>query len=521
VALVLLGCAVDPPKPAGSQPLPATASSRRTVLVSDLHFGVGRDASGAWDAYEDFRWATEWDAFLRDLAATGRPATDLILNGDTFELWQSLAQDCRYADRDLGCSEAEALGRLQRVLTAHAPELAALGRFAGAGDNRVVIVPGNHDGALLFPRLAQAVVAAVPAPAGRVRVAAEGFWLSADGRIYAEHGHMIGEEVNAFRVRGQKAWPDPFIDAGGLRHIVRSWGEQFVQEYYNRWERRYPIIDNVADETVGIRYGIAAEGPASTVGAFGGLLKFLVLGQTWAQLRQGLGEQGGRPRWDLAAVRAHGARFVLDSLPPGDPIRAAVEAAVAAGTIDLAALGFTPDDLLEICDRRALLRRAQLQQTPVPARLVAECPREGGTLGAAVEYLLGQRDKHFGDHLLATSERLARAGRPPRAFSVFVFSHTHAAHRGFYPLRRREPAWDPHVVNTGAWQRVIAPEALAAIQAREGWRDAEVLTRMTLERLPACYSAVVVEPYTTRPAAVVRWWKETSPGRGALATDCS
>lgn len=519
-ALMVLGCEVTPPSPGDSQSGPAAGSARRVVLISDLHFGVGRDATGAWDPYEDFRWAAEWDAFLRQLSPSGRPATDLVLNGDAFELWQSVDQDCRYAERNLGCTEAEALRRLQRVLTAHAAELAALGRFAAAGDNRVIVVPGNHDGALLFPRLVQAVVAAVPTPAGRVRVATEGFWLSTDARIYAEHGHMIGEEVNAFRVRGQKAWPEPFVDAGGLRHIVRPWGEQFVQEYYNRWERRYPIIDNVADEGTGIRYGIASEGPASTAGALRDLLRFLVLGQSWAQFRQGLGEQGQTPQWDTAAVHAEGARFILDSLPPGDPARPAIEAAVAAGVVDLTALGFSDADLIEVCDRRALLRRAQLQQTPLPPSIVAECPRKSGTLGAAAEYLLGQRDKHFGDHLLATSDRLARAGRPARSFSLFVFSHTHAAHPGLYPLRQREPAWNPKVINTGAWQRVIAPDTLAAIQAREGWRNAEVLDRMTLERLPACYSAVIVEPYTSAPDAVLRWWKEIAPGRWDFATDC-
>jgi len=520
VGLVILGCAIGPPSPVESQSVPAAGSARRVVLISDPHFGVGRDATGAWDPYEDFRWEVEWDAFLRHLAAPGRPATDLILNGDTFELWQSLERDCRYADRNLGCTEDEAFHRLQRVLRAHAGELAALGRFAAGGDNRLVIVPGNHDGAILFPRLAKAVVDAIAAPAGRVRVATEGFWVSPDGRVYAEHGHMIGEEVNAFRVHGRKAWPDPFVDVGGRRHIVRPWGEQFVQEYYNRWERRYPIIDNIADETTGIRYGLAAEGPVAAAAAVRDLGKFLVLRVSWAQFRQGLGEQGAAPQWDTTAVRTQGARFILDSLPPADPARLTIETAVAAGQGDLAAFGFNDAEIVEICNRRAMFRRAQLEQASLPAYLVAECPRKSGTLGAAAEYLLGQRDQQFGDHLLAVSNRLTQEGRPPRSFSLFVFGHTHSAHRGFFPLRRREPAWNPKVVNTGAWQRVIKPETLAALQAKEGWRDVEVLDRMTLDRLPACYSVIVVEPYTAAPDALLRWWRETAPGIWDFATDC-
>jgi hypothetical protein len=519
VGLVILACAVDGLHRADSQPGTTTGSVRRMIFISDLHFGVGRDSSGAWDPYEDFRWAAEWSLFLRELGAPGQPPTDLVLNGDTFELWQSLQNDCSYANRDLGCTEAEALARLQRVIRAHSEELAALGRFAGTGDNRVVIVPGNHDGALLFPSLALAAVAAIPAPGGRVRVATEGFWLSPDARVYAEHGHMIGEEVNAFRVRGDKAWPDPFVDAGGRLHIVRPWGEQFVQEYYNRWERRYPIIDNIADETTGIRYGFAAEGPISAAAAAGAALRFLVLGVSAAQFRQGLGEQGTRPQWDTQAVRLQGSQFVLDSLPRDDPARPAIEAFVGARQMDLAALGFDESAILEICDRRARLRRAQLQQTTLPTRLVPECPRRAGTLGAAAEYLFSQRDKAFGDHLITVSERLARAGHPLRTFSLFVFSHTHSAHPGLFPLARREPSWNPKVVNTGAWQRVITPAMLTALQVREGWRDGEVLDRMTLDRLPACYAVIVVEPYTSAPDGMLRWWRQTAAG-WQLTTDC-
>jgi UDP-2,3-diacylglucosamine pyrophosphatase LpxH len=120
------------------------------VLISDTHFGVGHAASGKWDNLEDARWAPEFTAFLKEIDKQGKGAADLVINGDAFELWQSLAMDCIYPDaahqdRDLGCTEQDALRRVNRVLGQHSPELKALGDFASSGNNRLILVPGNHD----------------------------------------------------------------------------------------------------------------------------------------------------------------------------------------------------------------------------------------------------------------------------------------------------------------------------------------------------------------------------------------
>jgi hypothetical protein len=66
------------------------------------------------------------------------------------------------------------------VIQFHQPELDAIAKFAKSGDNGVVIVPPNHDAALLFDGVADAVLKAINAPADRVRVAFEGYWLSPD-----------------------------------------------------------------------------------------------------------------------------------------------------------------------------------------------------------------------------------------------------------------------------------------------------------------------------------------------------
>jgi hypothetical protein len=70
---------------AGQLP-PSTTGGRQIVVISDLHMGLGKDAVGAWDRHEDFRWAADFDAFLTAVDREGKSAVDLVLNGDSFDL---------------------------------------------------------------------------------------------------------------------------------------------------------------------------------------------------------------------------------------------------------------------------------------------------------------------------------------------------------------------------------------------------------------------------------------------------
>ncbi len=306
IALLSVACSTPPTPPVNLQPEPASppppplslaqitapaieqpvgSLPRTVIVVSDLHFGLGgragADGSASWDPYEDFRWSREWAEFLQRIDAEGQSsgtATDLVLNGDAFELWQSRGGDCRSRDNELGCSGSEALLRAQQVIAAHRHDLQALGEFARHGDNRVVIVPGNHDAALLFPAVAGAVMQASGAPAERLAVAARGYWLSADRRIYADHGHQIGLDPN-----GYHSWPTPFREHDGQYFLTRPWGEQFMQAFYNAYEDRYPIIDNIAAEKDAVRFAIRREGPMGLVQAVGKFVGFTLLKTSWNQ----------------------------------------------------------------------------------------------------------------------------------------------------------------------------------------------------------------------------------------------
>jgi hypothetical protein len=168
-------------------------------------------------------------------------------------------------------------------------------------------------------------------------------------------------------------------------------------------------------------------------------------------------------------------------------------------------------DIRAICDYRALLVERN-RVTPDPRFRVTRCPATGEGLGAIAQYLLGSRDETSSTHLKQVSKAL---GQGDRRFAVFVYSHTHLVDEGFHPLRRQQIGWDPHVVNTGAWQRVISPDTLA----KENLPEASVL-RKTVESLPACYSMVWIAPYTTAPTAKIRSWHQKADGSWDFGPKC-
>jgi hypothetical protein len=489
---------------------PSPASGRQTVFVSDTHFGVGRSGeNGAWLPYEDSRWSEDWKAFLSKIDELGGGATDLILNGDTFELWQSVKDDCgNDRTEDQGCTETEALDRLHRVLTQHATEMRALGEFAGRAGNRVFLIPGNHDSALLFPSVAKAALDAFSAPPGRACLATEGYWLSRDGLLYSEHGQQIGHDVNSFVDR----WPQPFT-TGNPKYLVRTWGERFVQSYYNQFELKYEAIDNLSNEGDGVSYGLAAEGKAQGALGVAKFVKFLLLDQSWAQFVSLLGDQR-EPVWDVEGIKKYsGDRFVIDSIPAGE-MRVNAERALADGELGLSVSQLSDDEIKDICNRRAALYTAQTESHLPPT--VSMCPR--GHLGAIGERFLVSRDKVLADHLLSTGEKLVRAGRltPGKPFQVFIYSHTHHAEGGFHPLGG---PWQPTVANTGAWQRLLDRATLEKIKTQKGWSDREVLSKLKLENLPPCYSFVLVKPYQDSPAPLLRYWA-LADGSWTVRTEC-
>ena len=449
-----------------SMPAVIAQSGRLTVIISDTHFGVGKQVNGKWHPYEDARWAPEFALFLEEMNRQGSGKTDLVLNGDTFEFWQSLTNDCVYGDKDFGCTEADALNRVKIVLAAHTDELEAIRRFATFGDNKVHIIPGNHDAALMFTKVAAEVLKAIGAPADRVRIVTDGYWVSGDGQVVAEHGHQIGEDVNRF-----STWPRPILERGSSHYLQRSWGEQFVQSFYNEFEFKYPIIDNMEGENAGVKYGLSAEGFLNAIKGIGKFIRFYLTQTSWAQMSQTLGEDKLGDKWDINAIQRKGNAFFVESIPNDDPLRLAAEKAIKEGVFGVSIGDLSDDEIKGICDSRAALVKSDLKKKLTPR--VTTCPRK--SLGAATEKLTKSRDSIFRKYMSELSRRLISNGVLSRPFSLFVFSHTHITEASYSPFGAISSSWRPVVMNTGAWQRTISDEQLNRYMQLKSLKAADVL----------------------------------------------
>lgn len=506
------------------------ADSRRLIaVIADLHMGAGRDGSGAWLAGEDFRWADEFESFLAALDTEGGGTTDLVLNGDTFEL---APDECARDDPALGCTEPEALAELERVLAAHAGAIDALAAFARSGSNRVILVPGDRDAALLFPAVRTRVEAALGAP--RVEVPAAGAWVSSDGQVYVEHGHQIGWRADRFA-----NWPQPFVERAGRRRLERPWGARTAGALVREHEQRYPVADNFADAGAGLTHALSAAGATDLGAQAADLLRYVLFRMPWQQFRFDL-DIGDvvPPAWDLVSVRAQGPSFLVDSLPDDERFKPHAQRALDASLLEALMGAMNDEELNALCDYRAATRRARrrleryLTQNDPLGPPVAECPRLPDSRGGQFDYFWRTRDLIYGSRLETVQAGLPDRGRP---IAVFVHGHTQLVDwrqrillstsqgrpvivDGFSPVR---DALAPVVVNGGAWQRTITPVQYGRLQEASGLSDAELMRALRPEHLAPCYSFVQVDPYDVTPAAPrIRYWREADSGGWELAAAC-
>lgn len=558
LALAVAACA-SAQVPLPPSPLPPVGPRLR-VFISDTHIGLGRvfadpqtgrHTRGPWHPSEDFRWAADFRPFMRMVqsdAERRKAATDLIIVGDFLELWQSpvkicalepcsdaerdgrFVRDCEYADdENLGCSVEETLARARRVLRAHGETLVILREFADAGDNRIVIVPGNHDAALVFDAVAALTVREIGARAGRVRVATEGYWLSADGLLLAEHGHQIEGDPNRFDALPasclDRAGRPVACNASGQRFLQRPWGENFVQKYYEDYEARFPIIDNVSERNEGIVLGIFAAGIGDTFDAVAKGFKFLLFQQSFSQALQGLGPEGPVPQYDFAAIRKQGDAFLVDSIaatPDRARLRAEASRALAQGKLGVSMHDMSDEQLQTLCDLRESARAAELKAGKVPATV--QCPTAGppklgagsaDSLGGIAVDLFTTERKRFQRRFEQLRAALAQSGRPTADFQLYIYGHTHEAHARREPFGTG-PGWRPVMLNSGAWQRLATPDQLMGIRERRGIERWETLLALHPEDLPACYSFILVPPYADGRRedlkAELLWWVRSAGG---------
>jgi UDP-2,3-diacylglucosamine pyrophosphatase LpxH len=483
---------------------PASPEPRMFVFISDLHFGLGRRPDGSWSPKEDFRWLGALKGFLDEMGRRGNDRVDLVVVGDFLELWQppdGIACDTS-GGADLGCTVPEMVSIARTVIDAHQGDLALLRDFAKRGENRLYVVPGNHDAALLMPQVWSVLAAPLDEPAGRVALVTRGFWTSPDGRIVAEHGHQVGNDVNRY-----DRWPVVTRDQNGTTYLERPWGERFVQRMFNSQEEEYEIIDNIAPETVGVKYRIADRGYVRTAADLARFIAFNLFETSLAQKGSSLGASETDPndpnRWDLKRAREEiSYRLFLEALAKDDPLRAEIEGQDAGSEALRAELAALARDKTRLTDEevRALCDHLALRKAPQKCAVA--------TAGALLESKLVPRRHVVGAHV----ESHLRADKRLR---IFIYGHTHDFEKG-WPLKV-VGGTQVTVHNTGAFQRTVDEAGFLMSVARKNLAPIDALRKIKLEDLPPCYSAVLVTYSSSGVPASKTWrWHQEEGGTGAL-----
>lgn len=488
-------------------------------FVSDLHLGVGRDAANNWVPTEDFRWHEDLQSFLDYISSSSGNEAQLVVLGDMLEMWQSSKMecskvaglvDCRVTDcggTQTGCSENEAEARLAKIVSQHQDTLRALGAFAARGNNRLIIVPGNHDAALLLPTVAQELLQAINAPQGRATVEMSGRWLSPDAKVLAEHGHQF-DDVNSFR-----GWPTPFATSDGQTLMERPGGELLVQTFYNRYEYQFPTIDNFATESAGVGYAMKElRGAGVAIGGFD-FMHFLLFRSSIRQRFDWLGEkpEPGGVEWDIDKIkRLDDAEFVLYSVEPTSPERQVLADAYAKGELAGLVRQLRTNEIELLCNRAEVFAQ-QREHSGGGGPQIKRCPQknsQGARLGYFAKKLLLADDVVLKGYLRRTKSALPNPRKP---FQIYIYGHTHSAK---YPwIVDASPEWDVSVVNTGAFQRIASDKFVAKLPASVR-DDPAFLSKLKPEQLPECYSFVTLKGTPAEPTAALRFWRRKDAAGG-------
>jgi UDP-2,3-diacylglucosamine pyrophosphatase LpxH len=468
-------------------------------MISDTHMGLGRVSEQKWEMTEDFRWPEALQEFLGYASRTYGDSIDLLVLGDFLELWQAPAGlECTSPAAELGCSPTELALIAARVVKAHASELQALQVFSKRGENRLILLPGNHDSGLLLPEVWELLKQPLDVASGRVTLATDGTWQSADKRVFAEHGHQIGRDANKYA-----NWPAITAKRDAGTFVVRPWGERFVQKIFNEVEREYAVIDNLSPESLGIRYRIAEKGRLTAAGDAARFLMFNLFETSVKQKAQVLGDEyaaggaSGQPRpagqrWDIAYARSLGERLPIAALDPGDPFRQFLD----GGSEEAAAIRAELAEQIKRREGEDALSDAEIVQLCDHAAIRGSLQCERPQAGAMFERLLYSKEAVLRKHLV--SRKLAE-----KDVAFYVYGHTH----------QLETPWDINVggnrliqvANTGAFQRLMDEKQFKARLAARQLAPEQALRSLTHDDMPACYTYVVVTRKDKPRMQTLRW----------------
>nr|MBA2543619.1 metallophosphoesterase [Deltaproteobacteria bacterium] len=429
---------------------------RKKVIVSDLHLGPGA-SDPRFAGIEDFYAEADWRAFLEHHSAT---PIDLVIAGDFIEYWQIAAALKVLPKHDdkvqpggpvLAADQKFSLDATRLVIAAHRDVFRALGELIARGDHRVVIVAGNHDADLLWPKV-QLEIARAIAPSDPTRLLFVEAAAYEHGGVHVEHGHAF-DAANKFATRHA-----PFgRDREGRCRLQSSWGEIFVDAFYTETERQIPFIDNLYPESAAILWAVRENpDPKRDLGAALRFIDLLRVAETRELNKDAVGAvlQGvfGTPGGDSGPS----ARDVLgqlgDRMANGDP----KATSIANGLMRLL---YDPD-LNSLWTSVVAAARALPDMRAAVSELRHTDPSALGRL----------RDTLFGESMETAAKRILTANP---ALSVVVFGHTHAVGGLLAPIKLRDATG--FYANTGSWLSVASVKELRARGIR--WEQLNVVDR--------------------------------------------
>jgi UDP-2,3-diacylglucosamine pyrophosphatase LpxH len=480
-------------KPANDQP-------RLMAVISDLHAGIGRKPDRSWYKTEDFRWEAEIEAFLSALSDKGKDRVDLIIAGDLLELWQPPDDiKCEEPSEDLGCSILT-MGKItDRILAAQPRLMNALKDFAERGDNRLHIIPGNHDSALLLTHIWDKLANVLNAKSGRINLVEKGVWISEDGRVVIEHGHQIGQDLNRY-----KSWPNITRALGANVYLIRPWGENFVQTIFNEWEHEYPIIDNLSPETAGLLYYYMAN--RGLIGSTKDLARFLTFNFTETSLAQKAALLGPEkdtkqePGWDINYVRTEkkmGHRLIAAALGKNNYYAQALMADTTKAAELREELDTMVSDKTRLPEPELLLLCDEASQQGDPL-----CKRP--TAGSLLQKILVPRDRVMRSHLSMRLEQYS-------SMRWFIYGHTHEL-EARHLVENVKNHISVSVLNSGAFQRLVDEKGY--LKRVDSKNPAEGISKLKHDDLPPCYTAILMPAYENSAyAETVRWYMSGTTGK--------
>jgi UDP-2,3-diacylglucosamine pyrophosphatase LpxH len=204
--------------------------AKQAFVISDLHIGGGNADLPLEDFYQD----SQFTQFLETIADC---EAELIINGDFIDF----AQIPPYTvpkPRELLWREIDSLQKLEYAFVAHKSCFEALGQFVALGGTCRLII-GNHDLDLAWPAVQKRFKQLLSADSSD-RIS---FHIGHDCYlgVWIEHG-------NEFTPENCPVDPGNFIHKWketGEEYLERVWGTDFMLNFYNDLERRYPFADNV------------------------------------------------------------------------------------------------------------------------------------------------------------------------------------------------------------------------------------------------------------------------------------